>query len=172
MSAPPLACAKYVPPHLRARQQQQQQQQLNRGDGCRCSLVPGIFPGSSHAVRQAEASTGLLGGLQQFCAAFYHIEPTPEAGLEELCLQAVHGRTAPTCTRKTVVCIARLQRSDGSGGWLDRYTCRYVNCWRGDSTTNVHSERFMIQDAELEGAVRSLGSGSGRLVLYLTYQPW
>lgn len=139
---------------------------------CRCRIHPGIFPGEPHAVR-LQPGVPLLGNLQQFCAAFYHIEPTPEAGLDELCLASRHGTT---CPRKTVACIARLQKrvdcaTTGSDGWSDVYTCRYVNCWRGDSRSNVHAEKFLSEDKAMAKAVSAMPAQGGRLILYLTYQP-
>eukprot|EP00966_Prymnesium_polylepis_P215801 4996890-Prymnesium_polylepis.1 len=179
----------YVPPHLRGAAAPSAAAQRPLDIGCRCRTFPGIYPGTNHAVR-LEPGRPLLGSLAQFCAAFYHIEPTPEAGLGELCLAAAEGRA--TCARKTVACLARLQRrvdvtaavpddvahengddtarehDDDDGGWRDVYTCRYANCWRGDSTTNVHAEKFLTEDAALEAALGSLPpSAGGRLILYL-----
>ena len=169
----------YVPPHLRGAAAPSaapvQWQALE--SGCRCNRGPaGIYPGGAHTL--ALRPGPLLGNLQQFCAAFYHIEPTPEAGLKELCLAAEHG--GGVCPRKTVVCIARLQAraigaddrpSDGESGWRDVYVCRYSNCFRGDSTSNVHAEKFLTADRDMERHIGALPERGGRLVLYLTYQP-
>lgn len=106
----------------------------------------------------------LTGSPEQFCAAFYHIEDTPEAGQPEMCL------CRRPCPRKTVCLIARLQRASDDGGWREAYLARYVNCYRGSGTTNLHAEHFLTQDPQLDAAVRGLG-GPGRLTLYLTYQP-
>ena len=53
-------------------------------------------------------SGSLLGSVEQFCASFFHIEPTPEGGIPEMCLSAALGGLP--CPRKTVVCVARLQQ--------------------------------------------------------------
>ena len=55
----------------------------------------------------------------------------------------------------------------GAGEWREAYTARYFNCYRGDSTTNVHAEVFLDEDAQLHAAVTAL-TGPGRLTLYLT----
>ncbi|KAL3914274.1 MAG: hypothetical protein SGPRY_007680 [Prymnesium sp.] len=145
--------ARYVAPHRRG---------ASHPSACRCASQPSLFPFSPH-ICPSRASLPLLGSLAQFCAAFYHIEPTVEAGLEELCL-------APTrCPRKSVACIARLQRRHASGSWEDAYVCRYHNCYQGSSEANVHAERFLCDDKVMQSAVESVRGG--RLVLYLTYQP-
>jgi len=138
---------------------------------CLCHQRYQLFPGGPHALsldRATECSAqSLLGGVDQFCAAFYHIEPTAEADEPELCLGAAAG--CEPCPRKTVCCVARLL----GGGGEELHVGRYVNCFRGHGTTNLHAEHFLTRDPVLERAVQSLseGGGGGRLVLYLTYQP-
>ena len=122
-----------------------------------------------------EPSPPLLGTVAQFCAAFYHIEPTPEDGIAELCLSRECG--GPVCPRKSVVCVARVQRAAAVGArasddaWTDTFVGRYFNCWQGATESTVHAERFLLADAALGAAVAALPDGGGRLLLYLTYQP-
>jgi len=122
-------------------------------------------------------SGGLLGGTSQFCASFFHIEPTPEADIPELCLC----KDAGVCPRKTVVGVARLQRPIGAvsgdeAAWTDVYCARYSNCFQGGSELNLHAEKFLLADEGLRAAIASLPSAEsngarGRLLFYLTYQP-
>ena len=106
--------------------------------------------------------------MSQFCAAFYHIEPTPEDGIDEVCLSRECG--GPSCPRKTVVCVARVQQT-ADGAWVDTFVSRYFNCWQGASETNLHAEHFLLADQDLAAAVSRLPEGAGRLLIYLTYQP-
>ncbi|KAL1526477.1 hypothetical protein AB1Y20_015187 [Prymnesium parvum] len=182
MSRPAPAGQAYVPPHLRGRPAAPPPPHSSCGcapsarvlstpppppQACRCSPNSGVFA-AAHA-QPLRAAEPLLGGVAQFCAAFYHIEPTAEAGLAELCLARRQGLGA--CARKSVACVARLQRRAEGGAWEDVYTCRYSNCFRGGSRSNVHSEAFLAEDGAMERAVRGLAARGGRLVLYLTYQP-
>ena len=161
----------YRPPH-------------RRREECRCRVDHPIYEDGAGHVRTlddpAGPSTPLLGGVRQFCAAFWHIEPTTEAGLTERCLHAARGGTA--CARKTVVCVSRLQErtpapsgagssagSDSPHRWRDLYTARYANCHR-EGAQNTHAERFMVGDAAL-AAVLARVVAPIRLIMYLTYQP-
>ena len=165
---------------------------LNNG-GCMCHQQRfGIYSADApHTLRQSEGgSSSLLGTAREFCAAFYHLEDTPEAGIQEFCLHTSCGGR-DKCARKDVVCIASLQqRSDQE--WRDMYTARYHNCFRGGTEKNLHAEHFLTRDEQLDRQIQELaateaqaGSESGgserggsaqprletRLVLYLTYQP-
>ena len=111
-------------------------------------------------------SQSLLGTSAQFCASFFHIEPTAEGGIDELCLSAACGGLP--CPRKSVVCVLRLQ--DTARG-EDVFVARYSNCWQGGSEANVHAERFLLSDARLRDALEALPPSGGQLLLYLTYQP-
>ena len=100
-----------------------------------------------HAVACGECEPSLLGSAHQFCASFFHIEPTPEGGIGEVCLCAAAGG-AP-CPRKTVVGVGRLRAHaaraatcDGNGGSgdgpfepSDAYVGRYSNCFTSHTPT-------------------------------------
>ena len=150
-----------------------------RGGGSRFSVYR-----DGHAVTRSELtrseltrseltrSASLLGSVGQLCAAFFHVEPTPEDGIAEVCLCAAEG--GAVCPRKTVVCVARVQQRDGQDtcAWHDTYVARYSNCFQGGTEANLHAERFLVQDSQLERALTALPSDATcRLLLYMTYQP-
>jgi hypothetical protein len=157
-----------------------------RGD-CLCHQQRfGIYANDApHVLRQRDGCPPLLGTSREFCAAFFHLEDTPEAGLAELCLrEGGQGK----CARKDVVCVARLQHNpadkaatagDKTPAWRDIYVARYHNCFRGGTERNLHAENFLTRDEKLLAALQDLGDltddgailGTARLILYLTYQP-
>lgn len=136
---------------------------------CRCHEKWQLFRPAgalSHALNAASCDgSSLLGSAHQFCAAFYHLESTPEAEQPALCLAGEAGCEA--CPRKTVCCVARLVDAAGA----EVFTGRYHNCYRGHGTTNLHAERFLTSDAALDRALCALPRGGSALELYLTYQP-
>ena len=154
-------------------------------DICNCSKSGERFCiyTDGHAVARGSANRSFLGSLAQICASFYHIEPTPEGGIEQLCLSAACGGLP--CPRKTVVCVARLRAASDADAtvhqppterWCsppaeDIYCARYSNCFKGSSEANLHAERFLISDAALLEAIDHLPRAGGTLTLYLTYQP-
>ena len=121
-----------------------------------------------HAISSCRWGS-LLGGTSQFCASFYHIEPTPEGGIPELCLNAACGQQP--CPRKTVVLVARLQQQKADNSWTDVYVARYSNCFQGGTEANMHAEKFLLSDPKLSAALNGMPQAGGRLILYLTYQP-
>jgi len=147
-----------------------------------------LFPGRPHteALRRGSQESALLGGIPDFCAAFFHVEACPEAGIPDPVCLCGEGSQAE-CPRKSVACVARLRRGGGEAppAALDEddvYVGRYSNCQRGGSEVNVHAEQFAMEDAALLAAIRELqypGPGpapvdpapAGRLWLYLSYQP-
>lgn len=133
---------------------------------CLCHLRPQLFPGGPHVL--CSPCDSLLGSITQFCACFYHLEATPEAEQPELCLgrPAGCGADCAACPRKTVCLVARLLDHDGRAVHLGRY----VNCFRGQGSDNVHAESFLTRDPALDGALHGLARG-GTLEVYLTYQP-
>lgn len=155
---------------------------------CNCGRSNKQIYSDDHIFTGSNMTSTLLGTAAQFCASFYHVEPTPEGGIDELCLCVAQG--GRPCPRKTVVAVARLQSTGSSPE--DLYVARYSNCFKGSSESNVHAERFMLSDPGLARALKdsavatsSGGSSSGgdgnpggsrhnlptRLLLYLTYQP-
>jgi hypothetical protein len=96
----------------------------------------------------------LLGDASAFCAAFYHIEATPEAGLAEECL------CATPCARKSVVCLAKLALGEEV-----LYLARYTNCHLASRA--VHAEFFLVHDEALLRAARP----GATLTVFMTYQP-
>ena len=146
---------------------------FSTGDcGCaRSGNIKSIYSDKHSVCRQALGSNArIIGTGDQFCASFFHIEPTPEGGIEEVCLSAACGGT--TCPRKTVVGVARLHALDHDGNATEElYVARYSNCWKGSSEANVHAEVFLLSDASLSRALESLPESGGRLTFYLTYQP-
>ena len=151
----------------------QQKCACNVGGGSRfCIYVDG------HVVSRSKLlwRTSLLGSFDQLCAAFFHVEPTPEADCAELCLCAARGGQA--CPRKTVVCVLRVQHrrlrdsSDPEPPWDDLYVARSQNCFRGGTESNIHAERFLMADPGLADTLCALpDDGERRVVLYMTYQP-
>ena len=84
----------------------------------------------------------------QFCAAFYHTNPSAEANNPSLCLDP------DACVRKpNVVCIARLQDFSRASARARAdptvYIGRYTNCYRG-YTDSLHAEQFMMADPALD----------------------
>ncbi len=91
------------------------------------------FPGEkrhSHVAVNGFHKGSLLGSARSFCAAFYHVKDTPEAGMKESCLRCNPDGTspaggAPRCTGKSVVAVARLSKGqDGSEEEADVYVSR------------------------------------------------
>ena len=163
----------YVPPHRRARAATDQAATRPASKpvpswrapsslqcGCGRNGTRFCIYSDGHALASKSPSESeVLGGFPQFCASFFHIEPTPEAGVGELCLGAACGELA--CPRKTVVGVARLQQQlEPIGteipGWKDVYTARYFNCWQGGSEANLHAETFLLKDKGLQAAMAAL----------------
>lgn len=114
-------------------------------DGCNCKTAPHI------------GGAGIL-RTRQFCAGFFHVEPSVEANARQVCL--CYG----PCYRKTVTCVARLRRCG-----RDALVRIYSNCHRAAGPA-LHAENFVVLDAVLREQIRSCGEGDS-LMLYLTYQP-
>jgi len=166
----------YVPPHKRTALPGAATTGLpdpcEVGGGCNCGKITtyDVFQGWEHtlALDRVRPGGSLLGSLEQYCGAFWHIEATPEAGLGKMCLHSAG------CARKTVVLVARLQLAAvaGPGAWEDVYIARYHNCHRRDDT-RAHAESFLIADGRMSAAVAGLSSATrrARLLCYSTYQP-
>jgi hypothetical protein len=116
-------------------------------DGCACKTAP-----------HRRSTVPLLQRTRDFCAGFFHVEPSEEAHVNESCL------CHRPCFRKTVFCLARLRRATET-----RYEAVYTNChrWSGPA---IHAESYLVTDAHLQAALRTAREDD-ELVLYLTYQP-
>ncbi|KAG8461017.1 hypothetical protein KFE25_003586 [Diacronema lutheri] len=121
-----------------------------------------LFAGEPHAV---DGRQPLLGGAADFCASFFHVEASQEAGVGVACLNGEG--SAGECARKSVAAVARLRGAAASAPPL--HVARYTNCFRGSSRANVHAEQFLMQDARLLAALPA--AAGGRLTIFLTYQP-
>ncbi|KAI9003412.1 APOBEC-like N-terminal domain-containing protein [Hyaloraphidium curvatum] len=99
----------------------------------------------------------LLNGEDDFCASFWHVEPSAEAGVRERCM-----RTGRPCARKSATVVAVL-RAPGRPDFVGRYT----NCAAGNRT---HAEEFAFRDPALLAALARSPPGTV-LTLYQTYQP-
>eukprot|EP00281_Chroomonas_sp_CCMP1168_P033677 CAMPEP_0206245732 /NCGR_PEP_ID=MMETSP0047_2-20121206/18859_1 /ASSEMBLY_ACC=CAM_ASM_000192 /TAXON_ID=195065 /ORGANISM="Chroomonas mesostigmatica_cf, Strain CCMP1168" /LENGTH=298 /DNA_ID=CAMNT_0053671061 /DNA_START=346 /DNA_END=1239 /DNA_ORIENTATION=+ len=145
---------------------------------CDCPERSDAFPGGArfrHVERLADcaaAGKSLLGDAQSFCAAFYHVKETPEAGgAAESCLRSAAAGER-RCSGKTVVCVARLSApvgtaEAGAGDLEDVYVARYINCCSGA----LCAESSFLEDGELRLAVSERGGAGSRLILYLNTQP-
>ena len=151
-------------------------------------------------ARSSSATTPLLGGLAQFCAAFYHansweadvrlclheqrpdvlvrLQPTGDAASP--LRAALHVRCGPSSGDREVVKDLPFSRCCKSqvaivarlvgAGGDELYVARYANCLRGRSEDNTHAEEFLLADAALADAIARAAAGA-RLELLMTYQP-
>ena len=117
----------YVPPHRRNARPPPAAPSFSLQCSCAQSGKRFSIFNDGHTIcATSKPAGGLLGSTSQFCASFFHIEPTPEGGIGEVCLCAECGELS--CPRKTVVCVARLQRpvdGEGEAAWADVYSARY-----------------------------------------------
>lgn len=152
--------------------------------------------GSGAPQSRRGGQRSLLGGLEQFCRAFYHANQW-EAGvrlclacavdLKGLALELPEARAGHSGGGKNAL---RAGRGGGARGrdegacskaqvtvvarlqsavGDDVYVARYANCFRGASERNVHAEEFFMSDA---AALEALRSGAvARCRLYMSYQP-
>ena len=103
--------------------------------------------------------------VSELCEAFLHVEPTPEASMDEWCMCE-----DAKCRRKTVVCIARLTDADASAEL-------FVKCFRNTTVAfpawqaSVHAERQFVRDDEFAAHLRSHEHRRTTLTLLLTYNP-
>ena len=151
-------------------------------------------------ARSSSATTPLLGGLAQFCAAFYHansweadvrlclheqrpdvlvrLQPTGDAASPALA--SLHVRCGPSSGDREVIKDLPFSRCCKSqvaivarlvgAGGDELYVARYANCLRGRSEDNTHAEEFLLADAALADAIARAAAGA-RLELLMTYQP-
>ena len=151
-------------------------------------------------ARSSSATTPLLGGLAQFCAAFYHansweadvrlclheqqpdvlvrLQPTGDAASPARA--ALHVRCGPSSGDREVIKDLPFSRCCKSqvaivarlvgAGGDELYVARYANCLRGRSEDNTHAEEFLLADAALVDAIARAAAGA-RLELLMTYQP-
>ena len=151
-------------------------------------------------ARSSSATTPLLGGLAQFCAAFYHansweadvrlclheqrpdvlvrLQPTGDAASPARA--ALHVRCGPSSGDREVIKDLPFSRCCKSqvaivarlvgAGGDELYVARYANCLRGRSEDNTHAEEFLLADAALADAIARAAAGA-RLELLMTYQP-
>ena len=151
-------------------------------------------------ARSSSATTPLLGGLAQFCAAFYHansweadvrlclheqrpdvlvrLQPTGDAAYPSRA--ALHVRCGPSSGDREVIKDLPFSRCCKSqvaivarlvgAGGDELYVARYANCLRGRSEDNTHAEEFLLADAALADAIARAAAGA-RLELLMTYQP-
>ena len=151
-------------------------------------------------ARSSSATTPLLGGLAQFCAAFYHansweadvrlclheqrpdvlvrLQPTGDAAYPSRA--ALHVRCGPSSGDREVIKDLPFSRCCKSqvaivarlvgSGGDELYVARYANCLRGRSEDNTHAEEFLLADAALADAIGRAAAGA-RLELLMTYQP-
>ena len=95
-------------------------------------------------------------GMDDFCAAFFHIDASNEANIhKDVCLC-----NSKTCIRKSVTCIATLSKNGEN-----KYKAVYQN--NEYSKMRIHAEILMIHDQNL----RNVLVPNACLTLYLTYQP-
>ena len=141
-------------------------------------------------ARSSSATTPLLGGLAQFCAAFYHansweadvrlclheqrpdvlvrLQPTGDAASPARA--AVHVRCGPSSGDREVIKDLPFSRCCKSqvaivarlvgAGGDELYVARYANCLRGRSEDNTHAEEFLLADAALESAAVPIEGGT------------
>ena len=151
-------------------------------------------------ARSSSATTPLLGGLAQFCAAFYHansweadvrlclheqrpdvlvrLQPTGDAASPARA--ALHVRCGPSSGDREVIKDLPFSRCCKSqvaivarlvgAGGDELYVARYANCLRGRSEDNTHAEEFLLADAALADAIARAAAGA-RVELLMTYQP-
>ena len=151
-------------------------------------------------ARSTSATAPLLGGLAQFCAAFYHansweadvrlclheqrpdvlvrLQPTGDAAYPSRA--ALHVRCGPSSGDREVIKDLPFSRCCKSqvaivarlvgAGGDELYVARYANCLRGRSEDNTHAEEFLLADAALADAIGRAAAGA-RLELLMTYQP-
>lgn len=118
---------------------------------CKCDSEPfktQLAYGNLHTVRKHEIKSSLLGTIEQFCQAFWHIRETPEGGFAATCLNNNKCSTKPA--------IVLLVYGD--------YIARYSNC-----ADRYHAEDFIYQDLQLLNLLNS--TIKQKLLLYITLQP-
>lgn len=94
--------------------------------------------------------------ITNLCDEFLHIDDTPEANIEEICVKC-------DCMRKKVTCICLI--SDHEGNCI--FSKVYKNKHLLFSNTARHAEMFFISDVE----VRKVLKYNCSITLFLTYQP-
>ena len=116
----------------------------------------------SHILVKSFTSDKLIKTVDEYCNAFFHVEESIEANVEDTCL------CDKACYRKSVTCIASLRK-----GEEELYCAKYTNC-RNVAMT-IHAEHFICNDEELLRLLHLLPSESDeekrRLTVFMTYQP-
>ena len=112
---------------------------VKRWSTCQCSRSGSehfsVYSDAHSVAKGSMGDASLLGSSRAFCAAFYHVEPTPEGDIPQACLNLECGGSV--CARKTVICVARVQASvasdaAGDDAFEDIYVARYsvsIRAW-------------------------------------------
>ena len=133
-----------------------------------------IYP--ANHIKQRVDDERILGTLDQFCAAFYHVykweyreNNSVPATQNYFCLdqkKCIIGKKAEEGAQpRTVVAVAKFESQSGT----ILYEARYTNC-----DANQHAEDFFKNDIEnTDGEFRKMvvENPEGTITIYLTYQP-
>ena len=78
--------------------------------------------------------------------------PVWEAGVKDgICIDPVE-----CVVSHAVVAVGRLELRDSqTSPWRTAYVGRYMNCYRGSEKDNYHAEQFMLEDSDLEAAIKA-----------------
>ena len=134
-----------------------------------------IYP--ANHIKQRVGDERILGTLDQFCGAFYHVykweyreNNSVPATQNYFCLdqkKCIIGKKAREGAQpRTVVAVAKFESQRGK----ILYEARYTNC----DANQKHAEEFFKNDIEnTDGVFRKMvvDNPEGTITIYLTYQP-
>ena len=134
-----------------------------------------IYP--ANHIKQRVGDKRILGTLDQFCAAFYHVDKWEYR--ENNCVSAAQNyfcldqkkciialKKNEYAQPRTVVAVAKFESQTKK----ILYEARYTNC----ATNHKHAEDFFKNDIEnTDGVFREMvvDNPEGTITIYLTYQP-